>query len=97
SGVGSISVAPIMIRNEPDDTNTDSRTITRPMVRMVCLVRPPKNAGRVLAGAGSPAVSGKASLSVVSVMHDPVGAGSSRDFEPAAPTLQDKCCQNVTL
>jgi hypothetical protein len=34
SGDGEMFVAPIMIRNDPDDTSTDAKTTNRPTLRM---------------------------------------------------------------
>ena len=97
SGVGSMSVAPVMIRNEPDETNTDSRTMIRPMVRMARRPALPNSNGRVLVGDGAGIDSGGASpVSVASCIQKPGCGRIVGQPRPVRFTLQDNCCQNVT-
>ena len=72
SGVGSISVAPVMIRNEPDDTNTDSSTITSPSVRTACRPVSPNSSARAGAASGSRGSSLRSVNAAVLVILSPV-------------------------
>src|SRR5690606_25479860 len=95
SGVGSISVAPVMIRNEAEETTTDSSTTNSPSVRTACLLVPRNSGGRSFAGAGAAAGSGSVALGVACIK-GPILGRTRRECGPVGATLQDKCCQNVT-
>src|SRR5690606_10094194 len=99
SGVGSISVAPVITRKDADDTTTDSRTTTRPTTRSACLLPSPNRAGCAATAGTAAGGSDRLSLAeAASCMQSPDSAWSvGRNCEPARRSLQDKCCRNVTL
>src|SRR5262249_44011833 len=81
SGVGSMPVAPVMIRNEPDATSTDSTTTINPTARKACWPRWLNRREALSDGTGTDA-SGKPPLaSAVSLMSQTVSRNAAREIK----------------
>ena len=78
SGVGSILVVPVMIRNEPDATSTESTTMIRPTARSALRPRSVNSELDDRGGAASGSAGKPALASAVSLMSQTVSRNAAK-------------------